>query len=203
MTSLRRSFALPIAALLTMLAGCVQPSASSRHADATNAPNAAGQRPDAPSLYDLTSTWTDQRGTERPLASLRGRPRAVAMVYTHCTATCPLALGELKRIAAATDTSVGLVLVTLDPARDTPSALATYAQERGLDASRWTLLAGSDDDVRELAAALSVRYRTLGPDAIAHSNVITLLDASGVIVHRQSGFDGTADAIRIARTLSR
>jgi protein SCO1/2 len=125
------------------------------------------------------------------------------MVYTHCTATCPLALGELKRIAAATDTSVGLVLVTLDPARDTPSALATYAQERGLDASRWTLLAGSDDDVRELAAALSVRYRTLGPDAIAHSNVITLLDANGVIVHQQSGFDGTVDAIRIARTLSR
>lgn len=203
MTHRRRSFALPIAALLLMFAGCVQPSASARHAGAANATNATTQRPDTPSLYDLTSTWTDQQGTARSLASLRGRPRAIAMVYTHCTATCPLALGELKRIAAATDTSVGLVLVTLDPAHDTPSALAVYAQERGLDAARWTLLSGSDDDVRELAAALSVRYRPLGPDAIAHSNVITLLDADGVIVHQQSGFDGTADAIRIARTISR
>lgn len=203
MTHRRRSFALPLTALLLAVAGCVQPSASSRHADATSATKAATQRSDAPSLYDLTSTWTDQRGTARSLGSLRGRPRAIAMVYTHCTATCPLALGELKRIAAATDTSVGLVLVTLDPAHDTPSALATYARERGLDASRWTLLSGSDDDVRELAAALSVRYRTLGPDAIAHSNVITLLDANGVTVHQQSGFDGTADAIRIARNISR
>jgi protein SCO1 len=124
------------------------------------------------------------------------------MIYTHCTAACPLAVGEMRRIAAATDTSVGLVLVTLDPTRDTPAALAAYAREHGLDTPRWTLLAGSDGDIRELAAAIGVRYRALSVNAIAHSNVITLLDADGVVVHQQAGFDGTADAIRIARALT-
>ena len=137
------------------------------------------------------------------LGSLRGRPRAIAAIYTHCTATCPLALGELKRIASATDSSVGIVLVSLDPARDTPGALAAYAAEHGLDPARWTLLSGTDADVRELAAALDIRFRRLDADAIAHANVITLIDANGVVVHQQTGFENTTKAIQVARSLAR
>jgi len=181
------------------LAGCAPRRAESSRTTASVSPRSAA---DAPSLYDLTSRWKDHRGEEVSLSSLRGRPRAIAAIYTHCTATCPLALGELKRIAAATDSSVGFVLVSLDPARDTPRALAMYASEHGLDPARWTLLAGSDADIRELAAALGIRYRRLDADAIAHANLITIVDANGVVVHQQTGFDGTADAIRIAQSLT-
>jgi protein SCO1/2 len=195
---------LPLLRLLLLpgalaLAGCAPRAGETAHVT----PSAESrQASESPSLYDLTSTWTTQRGERVSLASLRGRPRAIAAIYTHCTATCPLALGELKRIASATDTSVGLVLVSLDPARDTPGALATYASGHDLDPARWTLLSGSDSDVRELAAALGLRYRRLDADAIAHANLITLLDANGVVVHQQSGFDGTADAIHIAQSLT-
>ena len=199
----RLPFALSLAASLVLVAGCTPRTASSSaHADASRAAVTAAA-PDEPSLYDLESAWTDQRGVTRPLSALRGRPQVVAMIYTHCTATCPIAVGEMKRIEAATDSSVGLVLVTLDPVRDTTATLAAYAKERGLNPSRWTLLAGAEGDVRELAAAIGVRYRALGPADIAHSNVITLLDANGAIAHQQSGFEGTADAIRVANALTR
>ena len=153
------------------------------------------------SVYDLGSTWRDQRGAARTLASLRGRPRAVAMVYTHCTSSCPLVIGELRRVAA--ESRAGVVLVSLDPERDTPARLAAYAAEHGLDASRWTLLSGSDDDVRDLAAALGVRYRRTSPDELAHSNAITLLDASGAVAHQQLTLAGTAETISVARRLAR
>ena len=75
------------------------------------------------SVYDLEGSWRDQSGAARSLASWRGTPVLLAMIYTHCTATCPLAVSELKRIAAL-DPDVRFVLVSLDPARDDPERLA-------------------------------------------------------------------------------
>ena len=141
---------------------------------------------DAFSVYDLDGSWHDQSGAVRSLASLRGTPVLLAMIYTHCTATCPLAVSELKRIAAL-EPGVRLVLVSLDPARDDTKRLARYAADRALDPSRWTLLTGSDADVRDLAATLSVRYRRVTPDDLAHSNLITLLDQEGRMVRQVSG----------------
>ena len=98
-------------------------------------------------LYDLGSTWRDQAGRERPIAALAGRTQLVAMVYTHCTAACPLVVENLKRIDARLPADrrgrVGVVLVSLDPARDTPERLAEFARAQQLPADRWTLLAGA------------------------------------------------------------
>jgi protein SCO1 len=138
------------------------------------------------SVYDLEGAWHDQTGAARSLASWRGRPVLLAMIYTHCTATCPLAVSELKRIAAG-HADVRFVLVSLDPVRDDARRLAAYASERGLDPQRWTLLTGSDTDVRDLAATLGVRYRQVTPDDLAHSNLITLLDREGRISRQTSG----------------
>ncbi len=153
------------------------------------------------SVYDLGSTWRDQYGATRSLSDLRGRPSVVAMIYTRCTSTCPLAIGELHRIEAATDSSLGLLLVSLDPAVDTPAILAQYAREHGMIGPRWTLLSGSASDVRDLAATLGIRYRRLTPDDIAHSNLLTLLDAQGHVTRQHAGLadDGL---IAAAKSLS-
>ena len=196
------------AALLSLVPLAVLVVADTRpdtRSDAHFSPAASG-RPALPaagsySIYELGSAWHDQQGRRLTLDSLRGRPRLLAMIYTHCSSTCPLALAEMKRIEGATDPRLGLVLVSLDPDRDTPRVLATYAASHGLDPSRWTLLAGSDADVRELAASLGVRYRRLGPDELAHSNTLTLLDHSGHVVHQQQGLDEHDETIRAARAL--
>jgi protein SCO1/2 len=138
------------------------------------------------SVYELEGQWRDQSGAARSLAEWRGTPVLLAMIYTHCTATCPLAVSELKRIAAL-DPDVRFVLVSLDPARDDVNRLADYARERALDPSRWTLLTGSDADVRDLAATLDVRYRRVTPEDLAHSNLITLLDREGRVARQTSG----------------
>ena len=146
----------------------------------------AADNADAFSVYDLGGAWRDQSGTARSLESWRGTPVLLAMIYTHCSATCPLAVAELKRIAAL-DPDARFVLVSLDPARDDPHRLAAYAEEHALDPARWTLLTGSDADVRDLAATLGVRYRQVTPGDLAHSNLITLLDGEGRIARQSSG----------------
>lgn len=143
------------------------------------------------SLYHATSAWWDAAGAERTLGSLAGRVQVVAMVYTSCAYACPLLLLDMKRLEAelgeAFADDVGFVIVSIDPARDSPARLATFAEGARLGPSRWTLLTGDDAGVRELAALLGVRYRESAPGEFIHSNVLTVLDRHGTAVHRQEG----------------
>jgi protein SCO1/2 len=189
------------AALLAalVLAGC-RPSAGD--AETRAASRAAAPTP-APvsdySLYDLPSVWRDQRGDSVRLADLAGRVRVVAMIYTSCTATCPLIVADLKAIEAALPPErrdgVGFVLVSIDPERDTPGRLAEWARQTRLDPARWTLLAGDDAAVRELAASIDVRYQAQPDGELAHTNGVTVLDRTGAIAHRQVGLGDTRRTI--------
>lgn len=73
---------------------------------------------------------TDHEGRAVTLRSYRGAPVLLFFGYTHCPDVCPLTLDRLTRAlrAAGRDArDVRVLLVTLDPARDTPAALKTYA----------------------------------------------------------------------------
>ncbi|NUO64398.1 MAG: SCO family protein [Gemmatimonadaceae bacterium] len=189
--ALRALAALHLVAIAACARGA-QPSTATEQSTA-----AAGEERFA--VYDLAPSWRDQYGAARPIASLAGRPVVMAMIYTHCNATCPLILGEMKRIEHA-DPGVALVLVSLDPDRDTPGRLAEYASSEGLS-DRWTLLSGSDDDTRALAATLGIRYRRISAEELAHSNTLTLLDATGTIVHQEMGLGAGEAILRASRAL--
>jgi protein SCO1 len=193
-----------MAATLAVAPGCA-PSTSRAPAGAAVASGAsiaaAVSAADRYSVYDLDRSWRDQQGRSVHLASLRGRPQVVAMIYTHCTTTCPFTVAEMKRIERESPVNAGFVLVSLDPARDDPARLATFASERGLDATRWTLLDGSSDAVRELATVLGVRYRRLSPEELAHSNALTVLDASGVVSYQHAGLDAAEDVMKALAAL--
>jgi protein SCO1/2 len=163
------------------------------HAVAAVAPALASDM----SVYQLESEWTDQHGRTRRLAELSGRPQAVAMVYTHCGSACPRIVGDLKQLEAEFP-ELGLVLVSIDPDRDTPGRLLEFAHGSGLG-ERWTLLNGADGALMELAAVLGVRYRRVSETEFVHSNLITVLDATGNIAYRQEALGevaGTAAALR-------
>ena len=151
---------------------------------------------DEVSIDDLDARWHDQGGRAVRLAELRAPVRVVALVYTHCEATCPLVVADLKRVeasvAAARRGDVRFVLVSLDPERDTPGRLAEWARATRLDPARWTLLAGSDEAVRELAATLDVRYQRQAGGEVAHANVITVVAPDGTIAHQQAGLGDPA-----------
>jgi protein SCO1/2 len=154
------------------------------------------------SVYDLDAAWRDQDGHDRVLASLRGKTQVMSMVYTRCTHTCPAIVAEMKRLEAALDaaerTRTGFVLVSLDPARDTPERLKAFATSLRLDPAAWTLLTGSDGTVREMAALLGIRYRAEADAQISHSNTYLVLDADGRMIHRQDGV-GTGTGPALAR----
>jgi protein SCO1 len=176
------------------------------HAAHGAAATAAGlplEEPSPFSIYELDASWHDQHGTARPLASLAGKPQVVALVYTHCTYACPRILADMKRLEAELGPAAagaGFVLVSLDPERDTVARLREYAAATRLDPARWTLLTASPDAILELAMLLGVRYRRVD-DEFEHSNVLTVLDQDGRIVHRQVGL-GT-EPEQSARVLAR
>ena len=114
--------------LLALLAGCAsQPPAT------TVSPTASvwkGARLDRP--YDLPDvTLTDQNG--RPFALRTGSDKPVLVLffgYSNCPDVCTGILadiaGAMNRLTADQRTKVRVVLVTTDPARDTPAQLKTY-----------------------------------------------------------------------------
>lgn len=68
----------------------------------------------------------DQRGDTVTLEQFRGRPLIVAFAYAHCATVCPVIVAEAKAAHQALPGST-LVIITLDPWRDTPSRLPAIA----------------------------------------------------------------------------
>lgn len=114
------------------------------------AARAAGAPADM-SIYHVRSSWTDQTGTERRLESLAGRVQLVAMLDTSCVHACPRTMLDLKRIEGELGPElgddVGFVVVSIDPARDTPERLVEFAASSRLDPDRWTLLTAAEGDI--------------------------------------------------------
>jgi len=145
------------------------------------------------SIYDLNSTWTNQNGDTVRLNDLRGRPQVICMFFSNCGYACPRITADMKSLESSLAPEqrgrVGFIMASFDVERDTPDALRVFAETKELG-SDWQLLHGDEDAVRELAAALSVRYRKEADGNFAHSNYITILDSEGHIVHQREGLGG-------------
>lgn len=140
------------------------------------------------SVYQLSLPLTDSQGQTRDWRTLRGKPRLVSMFYTSCQYICPLIVESGKAIerqlSPAQQQRLGIVLISMDPARDDPAALKKVMDQRKLDASRWTLATPPADDVRAVASVLSIRYRQLADGGFNHSSALILIDADGRILAR-------------------
>ena len=145
------------------------------------------------SLYQLDSTWTNDTGHSLKLSALQGRVQVVAMFFASCQYACPVIVHNMKRLEAAlpktAQTNVHFVLVTFDTQHDTPEALRTYREHQELPTDRWALLRAAPDDTLELAALLGVKYKREATGQFAHSNLITVLNANGEIIHQQAGLN--------------
>ena len=143
------------------------------------------------SLYQLTSTWTTASGQQLKLGALRGKAQVFVMHYTTCDYACPMLISMVKNIEAGLPEKsrgkVGFVGVTFDPERDTLPVLQGYQAKMHLESPHWTLLRGEPRDVLELAVLLGVKYRKDAQGGFSHSNLITVLNPAGEIVHRQVG----------------
>ena len=127
---------------------------------------------------------TDRSGNSVTLAQLRGRIWIADFIYTTCTDTCPLQTAMMAKLQEeyAAQPDIQLVSITVDPERDTPQALALYADKYQANAKRWYFLSGPRDRIVQLIQQgfhLAVAAIPAGADSdgmIPHSPRFVLVD---------------------------
>ncbi len=165
------------------------------------APKPAPRPPTAPlpgeSVYRLSVTLTDQHGKRFDWSQRRGRTQLVSMFYTSCQYICPLIVDGGKAVEKQLTPSgrerLGILLISMDPGRDTPAALLSVAGKRKLDPSRWTLASPAQADVRKIAGVLGIRYRALADGEFNHTSALVLLDSEGRILARTEQMGAKVD----------
>lgn len=142
----------------------------------------------------LPTKWTAEDGARVSLEQWKGRWYALTFVYTSCAGSCPLTTKKLKRLDAALEKAgkpLELVVVSLDPAHDTPEQVARYRQRYGVEqAKRWHVLVGDDAQVRTLTMLLSFKY-SKNPESgvILHDNTVFLIGPDGTVRTSMSSLD--------------
>lgn len=136
---------------------------------------------------------TNRDGRAVSLRQLAGAPWIADFIFTRCGSSCPLLSARMARLDRALPAGMRLVSVSVDPAHDTPAALAAYA--RSFAASpRWLFLTaapGAPGDTGRIADLcrrgfkLAVTPGGAGPSlptgTILHSTRFVLVDAHGTI----------------------
>lgn len=160
---------------------------------------AAGKTTPLPrdSVYQLTAPLIDQHGKGADWGTRRGKAQLVSMFYTSCQYICPLIVDSgkavEKQLTPAERERLGIVLISMDPKRDTPAMLMSVANKRHLDASRWTLASPTPADVRAIAGVLGIRYRALADGEFNHTSALVLLDRDGRILARTEQMGSKVD----------
>jgi protein SCO1 len=159
-------------------------------------PGAAGVLAAAPpplpgdSVYQVDARLEDPSGAATGLDRHRGAPVVISMFYGSCPHVCPLLISTIQRyergLPEPQRARLRVLIVSIDPKRDTPAKLAEIAARHGVDGGRWTLARTDEASVRKLAAVLNIQYRELPDGEFNHSTVITLLDAEGRVMRATS-----------------
>ena len=143
------------------------------------------------SIFNLTSTWNTEEGEKIQLEDLKGKTLVMVMIYTTCKAACPRLVADMRNIEAKIpETSLKdlrFVLVSIDPETDTPERLKAFAIENFMDGEQWTFLQGTEGSVREFANVLAVKYKQISPMDFSHSNIISVFNTEGELMHQQEG----------------
>jgi protein SCO1/2 len=159
--------------------------------------------PPGDSVYSLPLTLADQDGRSADWSKRRGQVQLVSMFYTSCQYICPLIVDTGKAIerqlTASERERLGVLLISMDPGRDTPAALRETAGKRKVDSARWTLASPRPEDVRSVAGVLGIRYRLLADGEFNHTSAFVLLDADGRILARSERMGSRPDPDFIAK----
>ena len=172
-----RSITLGLAALA--LAACGQ---------STTAPTAGGAQASCSTrAYDNIGgpinlvSHTGERVTE---ADFKGRPTLIYFGFTYCPDICPGTLVAVNRAYEALPDNIEppqTLLISVDPERDTPAAMADYVATSAFP-DNLVGLTGSAQEIAAAADAFIVQYERIEtPDSLAeytmdHTSILYLMD---------------------------
>jgi protein SCO1/2 len=124
-------------------------------------------------------TLTDQSGNTVSLTDFKGKYVLVYFGFTNCTSECPLTMGFLKQMhdklgSLADQTQV--VMISTDPARDTPAALGAFLGH--FDPS-FIGVTGTREALQPVWASYGV---TVLDNGETHSSYLYLIDPQGNLI---------------------
>ncbi len=151
-----------------------------------------------PAPVDLPNfSLIDQSGNTVNANTFRGQWDLVFFGFTHCPDICPMTLQTLSNakralLEAGADTVPRIVLVSVDPERDTPEIVGKYVDYFGADNLGVT---GDLEEIRQFTSALGIYFEKADSDdedyGVDHS-------AAVVIINPDAQFSGLFSAPHIA-----
>jgi cytochrome oxidase Cu insertion factor (SCO1/SenC/PrrC family) len=111
-----------------------------------------------------------------------GKPMLVYFGYAYCPDICPTALSNMTKAIEVLGGGniIQPIFITLDPDRDSPSNLGSYAQNFHKD---FIMLTGTKDQVKDIKEAYKVHAARTSTDPdylMDHSSLIYLMDKEGI-----------------------
>lgn len=126
----------------------------------------------------------DEQGHTVDTGSLGGRWHLLFFGFTACPDVCPTTLSDMRQLFAKLPPNVHdqlqLVLISADPARDTPEVLRTYLSYYR---TGFKGLTGKLEDLQTLSKALGLPFvparETEGNYSVSHSGNLAIIDPNG------------------------
>lgn len=140
------------------------------------------QSPDT--LTDFTLTSADG---EVSLSDLRGKVVLLYFGYTFCPDVCPATMVELKKamneLNDGDSEDIQVVMISLDPLRDTPELLKEYVQHFH---PSFIGLAGTDEEITSITVPMGIYYEKHegSPQSgylIDHTATVAVVDKEGYL----------------------
>lgn len=150
----------------------------------------------------------DQHGATRTDEDFRGAYMLMYFGFTYCPDTCPTtllkithALEDLAALDPAKAERVVPIFISVDPERDTPKALRSYAEHFH---PRLVALTGTNKELERLGRAYGVFFAKVpteepGSYLVDHSSFVYLIGPDGKYIEhfeRDVGVDDLVDTLR-------
>lgn len=159
---------------------------------------------------DIGQGWslTDHYGNQASGDRFKGKVALVFFGFTQCPDICPTSLSEVHNALATLGpqaADVQVLMVTVDPERDTPAVMKDYLQvfSDGLP-TEFLGLSGTPEEIRQTAQAFRAYYAKVptpdGSYTMDHSASYYLIDKDGkarVLASNQAGPEALAHDLKI------
>jgi len=130
-------------------------------------------------------TLTKQDGKRLALKELRGKVLAITFIFASCADTCPLLTAKMvglqKRLGSDFGPKIFFVSITVDPERDTPEVLKSYAEAYKANPAGWAFLTGTQVEIRDVAKRYGIYYKKTRRGDVDHTFLTSLVDRKGTL----------------------
>jgi protein SCO1/2 len=135
----------------------------------------------------------DQDGQVFDREALEGKLWVTSFIFTHCRATCPMLVAQMKKLQGRLGdvSSARLLSVSVDPRNDTPAVIKAYMESNQIDERNWRFVTGTEKAVQDfVVGGFKVGYgRMQWSTELTHSNSFALVDEQA----RIRGYYGSDD----------